>query len=424
MSVPNIFQRCAGAAVDSVQAIRARRTAVALAGLFLTLTAAFGYISLGTFGYNPVRATVGLRIQLSESGGLLASQDVTLRGVQIGKVLAVQVDGDGVVAEIEIDPDLQIPKDAAFRVSGLSPAGEQYLDIRPANGTGPFLRDGDTVSATQTDIPVQFHRLVTDAEGLLAQLDPAKLSAMTKEMGVGAAGPAKLSAIFDGGVFLISTLDSVLPETIRVIRNSRTIFTMVTDAESELLETATDVREIVAGANRMEGGYRQLVDTGSRPLTALDAVIADNSETMVQLLGNLTTVAQLSYVRVPALKALFPPLEQRGSVIDAVASTFRDGGVWEIGDPYPRYSCDYNLPRRPPSQADFPEPYRYTYCNNPDPAVLIRGARNAPRPPGDDTDRPPPGHDPLATTDPAPVGPNTIPTPYGGPPKNLAPPPK
>lgn len=423
MNAPSLLERLTRALVDLIRALRTRRATVAVVGLVATLAIALGYIMIGSLRYNPARAKMTNWVQLRESGGLLAGQDVTLRGVQIGRVESVQVADEGVVAKIAIDPDIAIPKEAPVRVSGLSPAGEQYLDLRPTHGNGPFLRDGDTIGANQTTIPVQFHRLVTDAEGLLAQIDPKTIAAMTKEMGVGKEGPRKLAAILDGGTFLISALDSVLPETIRLIRHGRTVFTMVTDAGPELLETATDIRDVMAGVNRMDNGYRTLVDTGSGPLTEIDKVIADNSETMVQLLGNLTTIAQLSYVRVPALKALFPPMEERGSVVDAVASVFRDGGVWEIVDPYPRYACDYNLPRHPPSQADFPEPYRYTYCDNPDPAVLIRGARNAPRPPGDDTDRPPPGYDRLATTDPTPVGPNTIPTPYGGPNTNLPPPP-
>ena len=75
-----------------------------------------------------------------------------------------------------------------------------------------------------------------------------------------------------------------------------------------------------------------------------------------------------------------------------------------------------SLPRRPPSQADFPEPYRYTYCDNADPSVLVRGARNAPRPPGDDTAGPPPGYDPTKQTDATPnYPPYTLPTTYAGP---------
>ncbi|MEB3052292.1 MlaD family protein [Mycolicibacter sp. MYC123] len=411
------------AVIDGFRAVAARSTTVAILGLIAALVISLGYIVAGTLGYNPARSVITLHVRLPESGGLLARQDVTLRGVHIGTIESVQVDNDGVVAEVSIDPRVRIPRDAPFKVSGLSPAGEQYLDIRPTHKQGPFLRDGDTIGAGQASVPIQFHRLVMDAEGLLAQVDPETLSAMSKELGVTRAGPGKLAAILDGGVFLISTMDSVLPETIRVIRNSRTVMTFATDAGPALQQTATDIRAVMAGATKMEGGFRRLVGDGSHALNALDAVVADNTDTMVQLLVNLTTVAQLSYVRVPALRALFPPEEQRGSVLDAVGSVFRDNAVWEYVDPYPRYSCDYGLPRQAPSQADFAEPYLYTYCANPDPSVLIRGARNAPRPPGDDTANPPAGYDRTAKADPTPTGPYTIPTPYGGPPPDLAPPP-
>lgn len=72
-------------------------------------------------------------------------------------------------------------------------------------------------------------------------------------------------------------------------------------------------------------------------------------------------------------------------------------------------------PRLPPFLPNNPERYRYAYCANPDPSVLVRGARNAPRPPGDDTAGPPPSYDPLAQTDPTPQVASSIPTPFGGP---------
>jgi virulence factor Mce-like protein len=422
MSGPGVAERSARLVVDGVRAASARRITVAVIGLILTVVIALGYILIGSLRINPARSTITVHVVLPQSGGLLAQQDVTLRGVPIGRIAAVQLSGDGVTAVADIDADVKVPKNSAIRVSGLSPAGEQYLDFRPEGDDGPYLADGDTVAEKQTAVPVPFYQLVGNAEGALNQVDPAKIEAMTKELGVGPQAPEKLAALVDGGAFLITTLDSVLPETVRTLRNSRTVLTTLADVGPGLSTTSIDLQGILSGVNKMDGGYRKLLDTGREPLTQLDNVIADNSDTMVQLLVNLTTVAQLSYVHVPALKALFPGPEQRGSMIDAVSSIFHDGGVWVIADVYPRYTCDYKLPRHAPSQADFVEPYRYTYCDNPDPAVLVRGARNAPRPPGDDTAGPPPGYNPLTTTDPAPVLPNTIPTPYGGPPENLVPP--
>jgi hypothetical protein len=109
-------------------------------------------------------------------------------------------------------------------------------------------------------------------------------------------------------------------------------------------------------------------------------------------------------------------------VLDAIGSVMHDHGLWATGDIYPRYACDYGTPRRPPSSADYPEPSMYTYCRNDDPGVLVRGARNAPRPAGDDTAGPPPGADLGRTTDPTPPGRFTIPTPYGGPALPIEPP--
>lgn len=406
--------------VTAVRSVARRRIMVALVSLALVLIVAIAYVVVVGLRVNPLRSQYTVSVSLPESGGLLPNQDVTLRGVPIGRVQSVNFTDHAVTAVAAIDADVQIPRDTMVRVSALTAAGEQYLDFRPRSGSGPFLSDGSTVAPNDTTIPVPFAQLLDHADGALNQVDPDKVAGIMRELRMGPDGPRKLAAIVDGGTFLISTLDSVLPQTISTIRSSRTVFTTIADVRDGLHDTVTDLGSIMRGANAMDGGYRRLVDAGSAPLKHLDAVVADNSGTMVGLLGNLTTIAQLSYVRVPALQALFP--DTRGSMLEGVAGAVRDGGIWVIGDPYPRYSCDYKLPRHPPSQIDYSEPYRYTYCDNPDPSVLIRGARNAPRPPGDDTAGPPPGHDPVAKTDPTPVGPNTIPLPYGGPPLPFEPP--
>lgn len=403
--------------VDTVRTLARHRMAVSVAGVVLTLVVASTYIVVGSLGINPARSTIVVRVLLPESGGLLPNQDVTLRGVPIGRVNSITFSDKGVVAQASLDADVRVPQNSAVRVSALSAAGEQYLDFRPLGDGGPALTDGSVIGEGQTTVPVSLPQLLSDGDGVLAQLDPQKLAAITDELRVGNQGPQKLAALLDGGAFLISTLDSVLPQTVSVLRNSRAVLTTLADVSPGLHHTAQNLREILGGVNAMDGGVRRLLDRGRAPLDALDAIFADNSDTMVQLLGNLVTIGQVTSERIPALRAFVAA--PRGSALDALRSTLHDHALWAIADIYPRYGCDYNLPRRPATVPDFPEPYLYTYCTNPDPAVLVRGARNAPRPPGDDTAGPPAGYDPLAQTDPTPTGPNSIPTNYGGPPRDL-----
>lgn len=393
-----------------------------LSGLALatTLVVAVSYLLVGALRVNPARSTYQITIALPDSGGLLTNQDVSVRGVPVGRIESLRVTPNGVDAVANINSTVKIPAASPVRVSGLSAAGEQYIDFEPPSSSGPFLSAGSVVSRDRATTPIPISQLLADADGMLAQTDPRKLDLIKSELSLSDEGPRKLTDIVDGGSFLLSTLDSVLPQTVSLLKSSRVVLTMLSDVNNGMAATSANLDKVLKGINPMIGGYHRLVDQGPGMLSAVDGLFDDNSDTMVGLLGNLVTPAQLLYVRTPALNALFP--NYRGSTVEALSTAIHEDGMWATVDIYPRYTCDYGTPRRPPSQADYPEPFLYGYCRDTDQSVLVRGAHNAPRPPGDDTAGPPPGADLAATTDPTPKGRYTIPTPYGGPPLLIEPP--
>ncbi|OBB17717.1 mammalian cell entry protein [Mycobacteriaceae bacterium 1482268.1] len=388
--------------------------------LVLTLVVASTYLLLGALRVNPLTSTYRVTIALPESGGLLPNQDVTLRGVPIGRVKRLDITNRGVAAVADITSDVHIPASSEVHVSGLSPAGEQYINFVATSASGPYLHDGSFIAQDRATVPVTLAQLLADADGMLAQVDPAKLELIKRELSLSNQGPQKLKDIIDGGTFLLSTLDSVLPETTSFLRMSRIALTMTADKAPGIAAATTNLSHTFTGVNKMLDGYRRLTGQTPETLTKVDNEFTDNSDTMVALLGSMATTSQLLYLRVPALHALLP--DYRSSVLDALGSIMHDHGLWATGDIYPRYTCDYGTPRRPPSSADYPEPFMYTYCRDDDPAILIRGAKNAPRPAGDDTAGAPPGADLGRTTDPTPKGRYTIPTPYGGPTLPIEPP--
>ncbi len=415
-----MIDRTAGHVVRVVGFGYRHRLWLSTAGLVMTLVVATAYVLVGALRVTPFDSAYHVTIQLPESGGLLPNQDVTLRGVPIGRVQSLAVTPDGVAAVATVRSDVKIPTASPVRVSGLSPAGEQYIEFVPDSDTGPYLHDGSVIAQSKTSVPVSLSDVLAHADGMLKQVDPAKLELVKKELSLTSQGPQKLANIIDGGTFLLSTLDSVLPETTSVLKTSRIVLTTAADKNPGIKVATGNLSRTFVGVNKMVDGYRRFVDQTPQTLSATDNLFTDNSDTMVGLLTSMATAGQLLYVRVPALNALFP--DYRGSLLDALGSIMHDHGLWVTADVYPRYTCDYGTPRRPPSSADYPEPYLYTYCRDDDPAVLIRGAKNAPRPAGDDTAGPPPGADLGQTTDPTPKGRYTIPTPYGGPVLPIEPP--
>ena len=388
--------------------------------LLVTLLVGLSYLLLGALRWNPLRSVYRVTMELPASGGLLVNQDVTLRGVQIGKVEQLSITPDGVNAEVRLNSSAKLSTTSKARVAGLSAAGEQYIDFDGGNGEAPFLSNGSTFPMGRTEIPVTMAELLGHSDGMLKQVDTEKLQIIKDELGTSKEGPQKLTDIVEGGTFLLSTLDGVLPQTTQLLNTSRITLQLVSDKNEGMKVATANLTEVFGGVNRMTGGFRTLTNEAPKTFAATDTLISDNSDTMVQLLGDLTTVTELMYLRVPALNALFP--SYRGSVMDSLSSIIHDDGFWVTADIYPRYTCDYGTPRMPPSSADFPEPFMYNYCRDTDPAVLIRGAKNAPRPAGDDTYGPPPGADLGKRTDPSPEGRYSIPTPYGGPTLPIEPP--
>ncbi|MCV7090968.1 MULTISPECIES: MlaD family protein [Mycobacterium] len=413
----------AGLADVVVRVVRAghrQQIWLSVAGLVLTLIVATAYLLVGGLRVTPFASSYRVTVQLPESGGLLPHQDVSLRGVRIGRVESLQITGRGVDAVANITSSVRIPASSVAHVSALSPAGEQYINFEAESDAGPYLHDGSVLALDRTSVPVSLAQLLGDADGMLAQVDPHKVESIKKELSLSKEGPGKLAAIIDGGTFLLSTLDSVLPQTTSILKTSRIVLTLASDKNAGLAATTTELNRTLAGVAGMQSGYRRLTGQTPQTLSAVDNLFADNSDTMVQLLGSMATMSQLLYLRVPALNALFP--DYRGSVLDAMASSFHDHGVWATASLYPRYVCDYGTPSHPPSSADYYEPFMYTYCRDDDPGVGIRAAKNAPRPGGDDTAGPPPGADLGRRTDPTPRGRFTIPTPYGGPALPIEPP--
>ncbi|OBH60260.1 mammalian cell entry protein [Mycobacterium mantenii] len=393
-----------------------------LSGLALVVTLVVGvtYLAIGALRINPLNSTYRITIRLPESGGLLANQDVSVRGIPVGRIQSLRPTPTGVEAIATIDANTRIPLASPVRVSGLSPAGEQYIDFEPASNTGPFLSNGSVIGPQHTATPIPLSQVLADADGLLAQTDPKKLEIVKRELSLSKEGPQKLTDIIDGATFLLSTMDPVLPQTVSMLKTSRVVLTTLADKNAGLGATSRNVGGLMTGVNKMDRGYRKFVDQTPHALSSVDNLFDDNSDTMVGLLANLVTTARIIYVRVPALNAVFP--DYRGSTLEALMTTMHEHGLWATADIYPRYTCDYGTPRRPSSSADYPEPFLYTYCRDDDPQVLIRGAKNAPRPGGDDTAGPPPGADLGQTADPTPKGRFTIPTPYGGPALPIEPP--
>ncbi|WP_234783137.1 MlaD family protein [Mycolicibacter sinensis] len=140
--------------VALVRAGYRRKNLLSGLALAMTLVVATAYLLVGALQVNPARSTYQITIALPDSGGLLANQDVSVRGVPVGRIESLRVTPNGVDAVANISSTVQIPVASTVRVSGLSAAGEQYIDFEPPSNTGPFLSGGSGVGRAHAPPPL------------------------------------------------------------------------------------------------------------------------------------------------------------------------------------------------------------------------------------------------------------------------------
>ena len=105
--------------LSTLEMLRRNRSALAGVSLVIIFVVSVTYLMFGALRINPARSTIEVRIPLAESGGLLPRQDVTLRGVPIGRVDSVVLAEGGVTAIASIDNRVKIPVDRRYEVGAV-----------------------------------------------------------------------------------------------------------------------------------------------------------------------------------------------------------------------------------------------------------------------------------------------------------------
>ena len=118
--------------------------------VLFTILTIIALVALGWYYLRlPSVAGIGqydLHADLPRSGGLYATANVTYRGTQIGKVIAVEPTETGARATMRIDNRYRIPIDASANVHSASAIGEQYLDLVSTGNPGQYFSDGQTIT--------------------------------------------------------------------------------------------------------------------------------------------------------------------------------------------------------------------------------------------------------------------------------------
>lgn len=307
-------------------ATKAKNLAFLVVAVLVLGLVAVRYADLGR--YLGLSGTYTVHVELASTGGIFPHADVTYRGVSVGRVGAVRLTPDGVTADLEIrDSAPRIPQRLTATVADLSVMGEQYLDLRPGNDSGPYLADGSTVPRSATSVPAPVTTMLSSVDALAGSVPLSSLRTVVDELGKGFTGQgSNLQSLIDSSSGFVQAAHDSFPATQSLIVDGSTVLKTQTDESGAITGFATSARELAAQLVSSDGDLRRLIATVPGAAEQVTQLLQDLDPNLSVLLANLTTTDDLLVTRQGGLQELLVRLPQAAtmgaSVITAKGARF------------------------------------------------------------------------------------------------------
>src|SRR6478672_1437681 len=259
------------------------------------------HIPFTSYGYE-------LKATFSNSANIAKNSPVRIAGVEVGKVIGVERDGDATTVSFTVDDSGRPIHDDAF--AAIRPRifleGNFFVDLDPGSPSAPEMEGGSTIPVSRTSTAVQIDEVLT------ALQSPVRADLSRLLEGLGTAYTHEPTAAEDA-----TQLPEVkgrsgaegLNDALKYGGDAGRYSAQVTDAF--LGTQQRDLSRLVAGAGRTFGAFASreadlqgLIDNFNVFTGALAAQSA-NLSTTVQLLAPTLKTARASFV---SLNRTLPPL--------------------------------------------------------------------------------------------------------------------
>lgn len=282
---------------------------------------AFLVIAVLVLGYLGVRYAdlghyVGMRdyytvkVRLARTGGLFTHSDVTYRGVSVGRVGPIELTDDGVEAQLRIDKSApRIPDGLHAVVASLSAVGEQYVDLRPTRGGGPYLADGSVIDQADTTLPAPVTDVLTSVNGLASSVDLESLRTVVDEFGTALSGHGDdLQVLLDTGGEFIDAADDALPTNTRLMEDGAVVLRTQAEQGEALKGFASGAKELAAQLKSSDTDLRRLITTAPGATEQISGLLRDLEPGFGVVVANLLTTSEVAVTRQRGLEELLVKL--------------------------------------------------------------------------------------------------------------------
>jgi phospholipid/cholesterol/gamma-HCH transport system substrate-binding protein len=327
-----------------------------------------------------------VKMDLADSGGIFSNAEVTYRGVNVGRVGDLRLTKEGIQVDLNIDPSApEIPADLDAVVANRSAVGEQYVDLRPRNNSGPYLSGRSVIPVDRTKTPVATDTVLRDLDSLASSVPIDSLRTLVDELYLAFKGTGTdLQVLLDSTGKLTKAAADNLPQTIQLIDSSGTVLDTANVESGNFAEFSKNLDLVAQQLKTSDPDIRRLIAATPPAATTVSTFLFESGRGLSMTMANLLTTSNILLVRNDGLEY---------SLVAYPLLTAAAQGLLASGDGTAHLGLALNLFNPPPCTRGYektvhrngidtgPPPAlpTQTYCAEPSGSPInVRGSQNAP----------------------------------------------
>lgn len=297
--------------VWSVLRLKLAGLALVAAGVVVVLLALAAFT-----GY--FKDTVEVAVDAPRSGLVLdPDAKVRMRGVEIGRVAAVEPAVAGVRLTLALDPELlrMVPENALVDIRSATVFGAKYVNfVDPPQPSSTPLRAGATIRAES--VTVEFNTLFQRLSAILAQIEPAELNATLSALSQALQGRgAKIGELLEDADAYLREINPALPALRADFAATAEVTDLYADTTPDLLRTVDNATVTSATLVDQTADFDEVLMNVTGLAQTAGTVLAENERNLAESLALLVPTTALLHEYNPTV----------GCLINGVVSVLPEG---------------------------------------------------------------------------------------------------
>lgn len=336
--------------------------------------------------------TYTVPMKLGDTSGIFTNAEVTYQGVKVGRVGDVRLTKTGLNVDLVVDRGgPPIPPKVTGNIANRSAVGEQYVDLRPKDGSttagGQTLENTPeaqrTIAAEDTTAPPPTQGLINDVNSLATSVPKDSLRTVVDEAynAFSGTGP-DLQRLLDNTQEFTQTAQDNLPATKQLLDSSKTVLNTQVEEGGNLKQFAGDLRGLSGALKGSDQDIRNLINQTPPAAEQVNGLVDDNEQNFTNLLPQTWTTSEVLRTRKKGLEQIFvvyPMLAGAGDTILDANGNANLGLALNLMNPAPCVRGYESTKKRPARDTEQMPQNKQAYCAEPTGSPInVRGSTNAP----------------------------------------------